>query len=54
MAELEKDDAGIMSVPASDLKKLDSAIYQSDLHSSFHHKLDGIHDGLDFPTEHER
>jgi len=53
MAGIEKDGGGIASVPASDLKKLDSAIYESD-QSSFHHELDGIHDGLEFPTEYER
>ena len=54
MAGIEKDGRGIVSLPASDLKKLDSAIYESDLESSFHHELDGIHGGLGFPTEHER
>jgi len=50
MAGLDKDDTGI----PSDLEKIDSATYGAHLPSAFHHELDGIHDGLDFPSEHER
>ena len=53
MAGIEKDGNGIASVPSSDLKKLDSTMHDSD-QFSFHHELDGIHDSLEFPTEHER
>ena len=54
MPGFEKDDGTIASVPTSNLKKLDSVIYMSSLYSSFHHEHDGIHSGLDFPTEHKR
>lgn len=54
MPGFEKDDGTIASMPTSDVKKLDSVIYTSGLHSSLHHEHDGIHDGLDLPTEHER
>jgi POT family proton-dependent oligopeptide transporter len=54
MAGLEKNEPATGSIPASDLKKVDSTMDESDLDSSPHYELDGIHDGLQFPTEHER
>ena len=50
MAGLDNDNTGI----PSDLKKIDSATSEAHQPPAFHHELDGIHDGLDFPSEHER